>query len=176
MKAKLVPKITWKILKFDDPTGEIERISKSGLMTPEKLAEIYKDKLQGKEQFEGNVILDEGANALWTLVCGGTATHFGSANAYIGVGDGTTAESNTHTGLQGVNIQYVAVDSVSFGSDRKATWQATFGGTLANFAWEEITVANGADNTATNLNRKVQSMGTKSAGATWIAILEITIP
>jgi hypothetical protein len=62
----------------------------------------------------------------------------------------------------------------TFGTAQKATWRATFGPDEANFAWNEITVVNGPDDTAVNLNRKVQAMGTKASGTVWIATLEIT--
>jgi hypothetical protein len=51
----------------------------------------------------------------------------------------------------------------------------SFGGTEANFAWNEITVANGSSDTAVNLNRKVASMGTKASGAIWTVSLTISL-
>jgi hypothetical protein len=125
----------------------------------------------------GNILLNEGINLLWTLACGGSGTPWNSANAYIGVGDGSTAESATQTGLQGTNKQYKAMDSgyPQYGSNQQAKWQSTFGSADANFTWNEITVANGSSDTATNLNRKVQSLGTKASGTTWVAQLTITI-
>lgn len=125
----------------------------------------------------GNILLNEGINLLWTLACGGSGTPWNNANAYIGVGDGTTAESATQTGLQGTNKAYKAMDAgyPTYGTNQQARWQSTFGGTEANFTWNEITVANGDSDTATNLNRKVQSMGTKASGTTWIAQLTITL-
>ena len=125
----------------------------------------------------GNILLNEGINLLWTLACGGSGTPWNNANAYIGVGDGDTAESATQTGLQGTNKAYKAMDSgyPQYGSNQQAKWQSTFGGTEANFTWNEITVANGSSDTAVNLNRKVQNLGTKASGTTWIAQLTITI-
>jgi len=61
------------------------------------------------------------------------------------------------------------------GSAQKATWQATFGSDEANFTWNEITVANGNSDSAMNLNRKVQSMGTKASGTTWVVQVSITL-
>jgi hypothetical protein len=125
----------------------------------------------------GNILLNEGINLLWTLACGGSGTPWNSANAYIGVGDGTAAEAATQTGLQGTNKAYKAMDSgyPTYGSNQQAKWQSTYGTADANFTWNEITVANGSSDTATNLNRKVQSLGTKASGTTWIAQLTITI-
>jgi hypothetical protein len=125
----------------------------------------------------GNILLNEGINLVWTLICGGSGTPFNNANAYIGVGDGTTAESATQTGLQGTNKAYKVMDAgyPTFGTGQQARWQSTFTGTEANFSWQEITVANGSSDTATNLNRKVQNLGTKASGTTWIAQLTITL-
>jgi hypothetical protein len=128
-------------------------------------------------EFEGNCLLNEGINLLWTLVCGGSGTPFNNSNAYIGVGDSSTAASATQTGLQGTNKLYKGMDSgyPTYGSNQRAVWRATFAETEANFTWNEITVANGNSDTATNLNRKVQSMGTKASGTVWVATLTVTL-
>jgi hypothetical protein len=128
-------------------------------------------------EFDGNLLLNEGINTIWTLVCGGSATAFNNANSYIGVGDSTTAASATQTGLQGTNKAYKGMDTgyPTYGSNQQAVWRATFGSTEGNFAWNEITVANGNSDTAMNLNRKVQSMGTKASGSTWQVTLTITL-
>ena len=152
-------KAKWKIIKYKS-----EEDYKKG---------IIDDILE----FDGNLLLNEGINLIWTLVCGGSGTAFNSTNSYIGVGDGTTAEAVTQTGLQGTNKLYKAMDSgyPTYGSSQQATWRATFGSADANFAWNEITVANGSSDTAVNLNRKVQSMGTKVSGAVWTAQLTVTL-
>ena len=125
----------------------------------------------------GNVLLNEGINLLWTLACGGSGTPWNNANAYIGVGDSDTAESADQTGLLGTNKAYKGMDSgyPQYGSNQQARWQATFGAAEANFTWNEITVANGSSDDAVNLNRKVQNLGTKASGTTWVAQLTITL-
>jgi len=125
----------------------------------------------------GNILLNEGINLLWTLACGGSGTPWSNANARIGVGDGTTSESADQTGLQGTNKAFKAMDSgyPTYGSNQQAKWQATFGSAEANFTWNEITVVNAADDTGVNLNRKVQNLGTKVSGTTWITQLTITL-
>ena len=126
--------------------------------------------------FSGNVLLNEGINHLWTLACGGSGTPWNAANAYIGVGDGTTAENAAQTGLQGASKAYKVMDSgFPQVTGTSAQWQSTFTGTEANFSWREITVANGSSDDAVNLNRKVQDLGTKASGTTWIAQLTITL-
>ncbi|MEM1801114.1 MAG: hypothetical protein QXF58_05180 [Desulfurococcaceae archaeon] len=126
---------------------------------------------------DGNILLNEGINALWNLVIGATATNYGSANARIGVGDGTTPESADQTGLQGTNKAWKAMDAgyPDRPSSTQCRWQSTFGGDEANFSWQEITVVNAADDSGQNLNRKVQNLGTKTSGSTWIAQLIITL-
>ena len=127
---------------------------------------------------DGNLLLNEGINALWTLVCGGAETAFDNSNARIGVGDSITPAAATQTGLQATtNKLYKAVDGgyPTYGTSQKATWRATFGSSEANFAWNEITVANGANDSAKNLNRLVQYLGTKASPGIWTVSLEITI-
>jgi hypothetical protein len=127
---------------------------------------------------EENLLLNEGINELWTLACGTGGTKFDNTNAYIGVGDSNTAADASQTGLQAAtNKLYKAMDGgyPTYGTSQKATWRSTFGSDDANFTWNEITVANGGSDSAKNLNRKVQSMGTKASGTTWVATLEITL-
>jgi hypothetical protein len=130
------------------------------------------------KEFEHNLLLNEGINELWPLVCGTGATKFDNTNAYMGVGDSATAADAAQTGLQATtNKLYKAMDTSypTYGTSQKATWRSTFGSADANWAWNEITVANGNSDASKNLNRKVQSMGTKASGTTWVATLEITL-
>jgi len=125
--------------------------------------------------FRGNCLLYEGINEFWTLVAGTGATKFDNGNAYIGVGDSSTAADGTQTGLQAsTNKKYNAMDTSypTYGSSQKVTHRATFASGDANFHWQEITVANGNSDSAKNLNRKVQDMGTKASGTSWVATLE----
>lgn len=159
-------KAKWIIEKFVGDFKSREEAIEKGAELLEKL------------EIEGNLLLNEGINALWTLACGGAETAFNNANSYIGVGDSSTAADATQTGLQATtNKLYKAMDTgyPTYGTAQKATWRSTFGSADANFAWNEVTVANGNSDAAKNLNRKVQSMGTKASGTTWVATLEITL-
>jgi hypothetical protein len=129
-------------------------------------------------RYPGNLLLNEGINAMWTLICGGAGTAFNNANAYIGVGDDNTAAAAAQTGLQAsTNKLYKAMDVSfpTFGTAQKATWQATFGASDANWQWREFTVANGNSNAADNLNRLVQDVGTKASPGVWTISLEVTL-
>lgn len=135
--------------------------------------EAYEDKFVGQ-----NLLLNEGINELWTILCSGGGTKFDNSNAYLGVGDSTTAAAAGQTGLQAAtNKAYVAMDGSypTYGTDQKATFRSTFGSAVANFGWQEFTVANGNSDSAENLNRLVSDQGTKTAGQVWQLTLEITL-
>lgn len=169
-KAKMQAK--WGIRRF---ASEADRLANKVYSKEEALA------LFGAEQeteFSPNLLLNEGINMLWTILCSSGGTKFDNANAYLGVGDSTTAAAASQTGLQAsTNKLYKAMDVSypTYGTNQKATWKATFGSSEANFSWQEFTVANGNSDTATNLNRKVSDQGTKASGQTWELTLEITV-
>jgi len=128
---------------------------------------------------EGNLALQEGIVALFNLLAGETETAFNNGNAYLGVGDSSTAAADTQTGLQAsTNKLYKGMDTgypvVGGASDKKVTFRSTFGSSDANFAWNEWSVANGSSDSADNLNRKVESLGTKSEGSSWQLTVEIS--
>lgn len=127
-----------------------------------------------------NCLLNEGINAMWSLICGdATYDPFSEGNSYIGVGDQPTpAADPAQTGLQATtNKLYKAMDTdyPTFGTDQLAIWRSTFLADEANFAWNEITVANGNSDAAENMNRLVQSVGTKASPGVWTVSLQITL-
>lgn len=125
--------------------------------------------------WEGNVGLNEGLALLLDLLIGAGGTTFNNANANIGVGDSSTAENPTQTGLLGTNKLYKAMDATyPQRTSQTVEWRSTFGTSDANFAWQEYTVANGNSDVAINLNRKVASKGTKVSGETWTLSLQAT--
>lgn len=164
-------------LQFDESVREeAEQALRDGASI-EDVSRIYGGYL-GREFFQGNLLLNEGINELWTLVAGGSATAFSNANAYLAVGDSTTAESASQTDLQAAsNKLYKAMDASypTYGSSQKITFRSTFGSSDANFSWQEFSVANGSSGTAKNLNRKVSNQGTKVSGQTWVLTLDITL-
>lgn len=148
-------KAVWKINKFDE-----------------------NGKFIGESRIDGNLLLNEGINLLLSLLAGGAGTDFGNANAYLGVGDSSTAASASQTGLQAAtNKLYKAMDASypTYGTSQKITFKSTFTSAEANFNWNEFTVANGNSDAAVNLNRKVSAQGTKVSGQTWELTLEITL-
>lgn len=127
------------------------------------------------EERAGNLLLNEGIGAALDLIIGVGGTAFDAAHARVGVGDSATAESASQTDLQASsNKLYKAMNATyPSRSAQTVTWQADFGSSEANFAWAEWTVDNGSV-AAINLNRKVQSFGTKATGV-WTLSGAITL-
>src|SRR3990172_3738323 len=110
----------------------------------------------------GNILLNEGIDLLLDLLIGAGGTLYNNANSSLGVGNGTGSPTDpTKTGLQGASKAWMTMDATyPSRSAQTVTWRATFASGAANFAWEEWTIVNAADDTGVNLNRKVESLGT----------------
>lgn len=123
---------------------------------------------------EGNLLLNSGIDEMWDLIVGDSANHFSNANSQIGVGDSSTAASASQTDLQAsTNKTYKGMDSgYPTSTSQKATFQASFGDSDANYAWNEWVVKQSASGKC--LNRKVESLGTKTSG-TWTLQVSITL-
>lgn len=129
------------------------------------------------EVIEGseNLLLNEGITRLLNLLTGTTTNPYSNANARLGVGNSTTAAAASQTALQGGSTLYKAMDATYPSvSGQVVTFRSTFTGLEANFAWEEFSIDNGSGPNE-NLNRKVQALGTKASGATWVLTVTITI-
>jgi len=132
---------------------------------------------------EGNLLLNEGLQRLRDLLVAAGGVAYNNANAFVGVGDSNTAEAATQTELSAASNRFYKAMNATFPTTatQAATWASDFTGSEANYAWQEwtvcagATVASGAGFTSgtTNLNRKVQSLGTKAAG-TWTLSATIT--
>ncbi|MHB1418491.1 MAG: hypothetical protein ACYCX4_02725 [Bacillota bacterium] len=129
------------------------------------------------EHIPGNLLLNDGITLLLNLLIGAAGTAYNNANARIGVGDSTTAAAATQTGLQAaVNKAWKAMDATyPQVAGQTVTFRSTFGVAEANYAWKEFTVVNAADDTGTNLNRKVEDHGVKASGDSWVISLTISI-
>lgn len=131
----------------------------------------------------GNLLLNAGITRLLSLLIGGGGQAYDTTpHARIGVGDSTTAAVATQTDLQASSNKYYMTMDNSFPSvsGQSVTFKATFGSGVANFPWQEWgvdngTVANTGPGVAPMLNRKVESLGTKTSGGTWILTVTITI-
>lgn len=174
----------YHIDKFEFPKeirDEAEALLRAGIPVEEVIQTFDIEPFEVVE-FEHNGILNEGATAIWDLVIGGTTTNYSNTNGYVGVGDSSAVYADTQTGLQaatnylakGMDAGYPQVPAT-----RKMDWRGTYGGTEANWAWEEFCVANGtgieeggADDL---LNRTVSSQGTKTSGQTWVLTITLEV-
>jgi hypothetical protein len=169
-------------MRETENNGGVNEMEKIGVGTLVKYRvvkqHVGKQKPYAIDESEHNCFLVEGMNEMWKLILGLGGTAFNSSNAYIGVGDGIAAESESQMGLQGTNKYYKGMASgypkgpVDAG-DKKAVFRSVFTSDEANFAWEEVTVANGNSDSAVNMLRIVASKGTKASGEEWTAEVEV---
>ena len=117
-----------------------------------------------------------GRDYIAQALAGEAFTAFNNANARIGVGDSSTAFAAGQTDLQApANKLRKAMDATY--PQRAAnvlTFRATFGTAEANFAWNEWGVFNAAA-AGQMLNRKVESLGTKTSAQTWQLTVDLTL-
>lgn len=148
------------------------------------LADLYDE-----VSIDGNLLMYGGASVQWetllgngTGTAGQTLTYFNNGNSYIGVGDSSTAEAATQTDLQAASNKLrkamdatypTHTDGTSSGS-ASAVWRSTFATTDANWVWNEWGIFNGSSG-GRMLNRKVQSLGTKTSAASWQLTVTLTL-
>ena len=123
---------------------------------------------------EGNCLLNSGIDEMWALIAGDSANHFNNAGGQTGVGDSSTAAGPTQTDLQAAtNKTYKGMESgYPTSTSQKATFKSSYGASDANYAWNEWVVKQATSGKC--LNRKVESLGTKSGG-TWTLEVDITL-
>jgi hypothetical protein len=130
-----------------------------------------------------------GASCLWQCLIGnGTATgaqtltYFNNGNAHAAVGDSSTAAAATQTDLQASTNKLRKAQDATYPQHTDATtsgaasivFRSTFGSSDANFAWAEWAIFNGSSG-GRMLNRKVESLGTKASGSSWVLTLTLTL-
>lgn len=143
-------------------------------------------------KLEGNTALYKGLALLWKLASGlGDNENYyflNSDNTYVGVGNSSATASPTQSGLLGTARFYKEMDQTTGVTypvieDNTITVRAKFGPNEANFAWNEWGLLNGNPNnlgnrdesTVIQMNRRVEAMGTKVAGSTWVLVADIGI-
>lgn len=106
-----------------------------------------------------------------------------STKAAIALGQSSATSTASQTNLQGTNARVVmdsGFPSHTTGTSttaRSATFRVTFSSAKANFAVKEFGLFNTTSTSAgafRMLNRKVQSLGTKTSAATWQVSLTLT--
>jgi hypothetical protein len=128
-----------------------------------------------RREIDGNLLLNVGIALMLDLLIGAGGTVFSNANARIGVGDSSTAAAATQTDLQAASNKLRKAMDATFPSRVAQTmsWKSSFTTAEANFAWQEWIIANAAASPSV-LNRKVESLGTKTTG-TWTLQGDVSI-
>jgi hypothetical protein len=130
-----------------------------------------------------NLLVYGGASALWERLIGNsTPVAYSNANAYLGVGDSTTAAVNTQTDLQAAtNKLYTAMDATfplhtdgTSSANASCQFRCTVATGSGNYAWQEWAVFN-ASSSGRMLQRKVESLGTKTSASTWQLLVTLTL-
>ena len=106
----------------------------------------------------------------------GTGTAYDNSNAYIGVGDSTTAFAAGQTDLQAASNKLRKAMEATYPqvATNAITFRSVFATGDANWAWEEWGVFNAAA-AGTMMNRKVEALGTKTAAQSWQFTVTITL-
>ena len=155
-------KVQWRIDKYraDDRTAPYETVSDTG-----------------------NLLVYGGASALWQRLIGTGVTAFDNGNAYLGVGDSSTAAAATQTDLQAATNKHreamdatypLHTDGTGSSSNATITYKSTFETADATFAWSEWGIFN-ASTSGRMLNRKVFSGGTKTSAESWSLTISLTL-
>ena len=110
------------------------------------------------------------------IIGDGGITVLNNANAYLGVGDSTTAFSAAHTDLQAAsNKLRVGMDAAyPQRSSNVLTLRSTFTTGQANYAWDEWGIFN-ASSGSTMFSRKVEALGTKTSAQSWVLTATVTV-
>lgn len=163
----------------------------------DELRELFTEPEDGFAEADGNLLTTAGLTAITALLigAGGSTGKYvlANANAVCGVGATATAAAvgDVHLGADGGSAYYQQMDStypqVSAGV---ITGQCTYASGNANFAWAEWGWASGTGTITAGAtlgsiygtagsyalwNHKIQSLGTKVSGASWVFVTTVTL-
>lgn len=144
----------------------------------EELREQFKAEVEPFEvkEWDGNTLHTVGIVELLELLMGAAAQAYDNGNAFLAVGSSPAGinvadtDLTTRTAIVAMNGAYPQIAGTTI------TFQSDFAGGVGSGAWEECGTFNG--NTPPGdemLNRVVQPLGSKAAGATWTLSMAITI-
>jgi hypothetical protein len=110
------------------------------------------------------------------IVNAATPTFFNNANAYIGVGDSSTAYAAAQTDLQAASNKLRRGMQASYPTrtTNVLVFQSVFDVGDANWVWNEWAVFN-ASAAGTMLSRKQENLGTKTSAAVWQLTVTLTV-
>jgi len=139
-------------------------------------ADFDKGNCYKKSVVNHNLLVNEGINELWTLICAATGIRYDNTNAFLIVGTGVGAANAADTQATFTEGVTKAMEDgyPTYGTDQKATWRAIYAAGDANQLWNEFGVLNAATGEQL-LNRLVSAQGTKTAGQVWQLTFTITL-
>jgi len=160
-----------------------------------RAGEVYPDEVL---DIDGNLLVYGGADIMWLGLKNGLSattglknTFFDNSNAVIYVGDVNTAAAAGQVDLQATsestNRDAVAMEATypihttgdGSTANQNIVFRSVFSTSVGNFAWEEWAIGNTTATTAPYkgriLNRKVESLGTKTAAATWTVTVTLSL-
>jgi hypothetical protein len=121
-------------------------------------------------------LTNNGAIEIAKAAIGDAPTTLNNANAYLGVGDSSTAFAASQTDLQAsTNKQRKAMDATyPARTSNVLTFRSLYGTADANFAWAEHGIFNAATS-GVMWSRKVESLGTKTSAQSWLLTVTVTV-
>jgi hypothetical protein len=127
-------------------------------------------------EVDGNILVTAGITLLLNLLIGAGGTVYSNANAFLGIGDSTTAAAIGQTDLQAATnkVRHAMDATYPQVAANVVTFRATFATTEGNFSIQEQATFN-ASAAGTMLNRKVSDLGTKTSASTLQLTMTITI-
>jgi hypothetical protein len=146
-----------------------------------------------RNTYIGNVLVNGGADVIWerlitlkpsTSSTGTVTGAFTTGTSRIGVGTSTATAAASQTDLSatapnkaydGMESGYPSHTTGTSTDARSCTFRSLFSTAQANFAWNEFAVFNSTVAARRMLQRKVQSMGTKSSAATRQITVTLTL-
>jgi hypothetical protein len=113
-------------------------------------------------------LTNSGAIELAKCAINDSPTFLNSSNAYLGVGDSSTAFAAAQTDLQAATNKARKAQEATYPqrSNGAVTFRSLFGTADANFAWQEWGTFN-ASVAGVMWQRKVESLGTKTNSQSW---------
>jgi len=103
-------------------------------------------------------------------------TPVNNANAYLGVGDSSTAFVASQTDLQAATNKLRKPMEATYPqrSSNVLTFRSLFGTSDANYTWNEHGVFN-ASTAGVMWSRKVEALGTKTGTQSWLLTVTVTV-
>lgn len=135
----------------------------------------------------GNLLTTAGLNLITSLIIGAGGQAATNTAARIGTGNSSTAAAVGQTDLQaaaGAANRWFQVMDATYPTQANGviTFRSTFASADGNYTWSEWgvdigtpTVTSSAVVNALLLNRKVEALGTKASGSSWVLTATITL-